>query len=221
MKIDCKDFEKILREGENLSEAAGAHLQECPTCRKDWDLWQAIEASAPELRREWESPELWSRIRKSLDSESGKPNGWRLRWMLATQPVWRYWQPVTAVLVMFVLSGLGGWMILRKSPPASEEKELRLLTERALSDIEKAEAAYLKSIERLSQLAARRVEQPQSPLLANYREKLLLLDSAIGELRANIEQNRFNAHLRHELLSIYQEKQRTLQAVLKDEAHEN
>jgi len=50
-----------------------------------------------------------------------------------------------------------------------------------------------------------------------YREKLLLLDSAIAECRARIDRNRFNALLRRELLSLYQEKQHTLQQVMKEE----
>ena len=49
-----------------------------------------------------------------------------------------------------------------------------------------------------------------------YREKLQLLDSAIAELRGQIEQNRFNTHLRRELLAMYQEKQRTLQDLTKE-----
>ena len=53
--------------------------------------------------------------------------------------------------------------------------------------------------------------------MVSYREKLLLLDAAIAECRANIEQNRWNAHLRQELLEIYQQKQRTLQDVVREE----
>ena len=84
-----------------------------------------------------------------------------------------------------------------------------------------AKVAYLKSIDKLSQLAAPKVRHPESPILASYREKLLLIDSAIGELRNQVERNRFNAHLRQELLLIYQEKQHTLEEILKDGAHEN
>jgi len=52
--------------------------------------------------------------------------------------------------------------------------------------------------------------------MANYREKLLVLDSAIAECRAQLEQNSFNAHLRRELLSIYQMKHATLTEVLQE-----
>ena len=111
--------------------------------------------------------------------------------------------------------------MLRPSQPASVEEERRLLTERALDEIERSEGAYLKSIDKLSQLAAPKVRDPESAILSSYREKLLLIDSAIGELRNQVERNRFNAHLRQELLLIYQEKQHTLEEVLKDGAHAN
>ena len=58
------------------------------------------------------------------------------------------------------------------------------------------------------------LENPATALLANYHEKLLVLDSAIGELRAQAGLNPSNAQLRYQLLAMYQEKQRTLEEVL-------
>jgi hypothetical protein len=54
---------------------------------------------------------------------------------------------------------------------------------------------------------------PDSPLLVNLRERLEILDATITEYRAEIARNRFNAHLRRQLLWIYQEKRRTLEQV--------
>jgi len=54
---------------------------------------------------------------------------------------------------------------------------------------------------------------PDSPLLVNLRERLEVIDAAIAEYRAEIARNRFNAHLRQQLLWIYQEKRRTLEQV--------
>jgi hypothetical protein len=42
----------------------------------------------------------------------------------------------------------------------------------------------------------------------------MVLDGAIGELRAEAGQNPSNAHLRYQLLAMYQEKQKTLEEVL-------
>jgi hypothetical protein len=56
-----------------------------------------------------------------------------------------------------------------------------------------------------------------SPLAASYREKLLLIDSAIKDLKATADSNRYNATLRAELTSLYRQKQQTLQEVLSNE----
>jgi len=57
--------------------------------------------------------------------------------------------------------------------------------------------------------------------MVSYKEKLMLLDDAIAECQAGVRVNRQNAQLRRQLLSIYTEKQRTLQDVLREEAHES
>ncbi len=101
--------------------------------------------------------------------------------------------------------------------PVVADSQRRLLTDEALREVERAEAQYIQSIERLSTLAAPKLAKADSPLLANYREKLLVLDSAIADCRAQLEQNRFNAHLRRELLAVYQMKQATLTEVLQEE----
>jgi hypothetical protein len=221
MSVDCREFEKLLSEGiSELPSSVAAHVRECPACAKEWEVWQEIAEAAPALRKQWESPELWPRIRQSLDAEAEKA-GRRRWWNVESFRLWSpHWQAATAALIL-VLSGLGGWMMLRPSQPTSVEEERRLLTEQALGEIERSEGAYLKSIDKLSQLAAPKVRDPESAILSSYREKLLLIDSAIGELRTQVERNRFNAHLRQELLLIYQEKQHTLEEILKDEAHAN
>lgn len=221
MNVDCREFEKLLSEGiSELPEAAAGHLRECRDCAEEWQVWQEVARAAPALRKTWESPELWPRIRQSLAAEAKKAERWHWWRGGAFRQLSLQWQAATAVILL-VLSGLGGWMMLRPGRQAWVDGDRRLLTERTLDEIERNEAAYLKSIDKLSQLAAPKVQHAESPILASYREKLLLIDSAIGELRNQVERNRFNAHLRQELLLIYQEKQRTLEEVLKDGAHEN
>ena len=221
MSVDCREFEKLLSEGiTELPDSVAAHLRECPACAEEWQAWQEIAQAAPGLRKQWDSPELWPRIRRSLETESEKAAR-SSRWHGGAFRPWSLQLQAAAAAVILVLSGLAGWMMLRPSQPASVEEERRLLTEHALDEIERSEAAYLKSIDKLSQLAAPKVHHPESAILESYREKLLLIYSAIGELRNQVERNRFNAHLRQELLLIYQEKQHTLEEVLKDETHEN
>jgi hypothetical protein len=85
------------------------------------------------------------------------------------------------------------------------------LTDEALQQVQQAESAYARSIEKLSRVAGPGIEQSPSPLAAAYREKLALLDSEIDELKATAEGNRYNVFLQTQLASLYREKQKTLQ----------
>jgi hypothetical protein len=107
-----------------------------------------------------------------------------------------------------------------RETPRTQEHEKRLLTEQALRDIEASEAAYIRSIDRLSELVQPKLDKSTSSLMMGYREKLSLIDSAIAELRTNIERNRFNAHIRRELISMYQDKQRTLESLMREQDNE-
>jgi len=238
MNVTCKDLDRILERQEPAELAAlEAHAAVCATCREQLALDREISAVAPQMQRVWESPELWPRIRERLAAE---PRPGASRWSL-----WSYfssfsfnWQVATATAALAVMVVSSYWLVFKTeiggTPPPPEfskgaepqpvppkpvpvmVEQQRLLTEEALKEVERTEAEYIKSIDRLSALAQQKLQQSESSLMANYREKLLVLDSAIAECRAQLEQNSFNAHLRRELLSIYQMKQATLAEVLKE-----
>jgi hypothetical protein len=106
-----------------------------------------------------------------------------------------------------------GWIILRQPRyPASSDPSL--LKSQALVEVESAETAYVKAIDKLAAEAKPQLDTPATPLLANYREKLQVLDSAIADLRAQAGLNPSNAQLRSQLLAMYQEKQQTLEEVM-------
>ena len=171
--------------------------------RDEFDDW--LDREAAQLRHEWESPGLWPRIRDSLELERRRPRA------LGS---WRTWALVAAMLA-FILAPLSWWR-WKPSPPNPDSV---LLTDRALSEVQKAEAAYARSIEQLSRLAAPRVQNPPSALIGAYREKLLVLDSAIADLAAEAERNPYNHYIRRELLALYHEKQQTLEGILHEQAN--
>jgi hypothetical protein len=163
-------------------------------------LWDEISRLAPGLHEEWESPFLWPRIQANLAAE---PTHRRTPW-------WR-WALAAAALVVLA-AALQPWRI---GKPVNQE----LLTENALQEVQQAERAYARSIEKLSAVAAQNLERSSSPTAAAYREKLTLLDSGIAELQATVENNRYNSYLRMELASLYRQKQQTLQEWLKNANH--
>ncbi|PYQ17626.1 MAG: hypothetical protein DMF79_17220 [Acidobacteria bacterium] len=214
MTFSCTDLDEALRDQQPAAlEAARAHAQTCARCRESLEVWDQIAAAAPALRQSWESPDLWPRIHQALAEESQRRSAREGLWS------WRRWR--TAAAAAGLVAAVGGWLVLRSLAPSpalapGPEPERRLLTERALREVERSEAEYVASIDRLAKVAEPLLDNPSSPLLASYREKVQLLDAAIADCRAEIDRNRFNAHLRRELLSIYQEKQRTLRALMEE-----
>ena len=197
MILQCNDLERALRTPELMPEMR-AHARECEACSRQLYLWSEISRVAPELHQDWESPSLWPRIRATLESQTESPKA---------PPHWR-WVLSLAAVALLAVSLLQPWRTNRPpaNPPSGD-----LLTESALREVRQTEAAYTRSIARLSALAGSGLQQSTTPLAAAYREKLLLLDSAIADLQANIESNRYNTYLQTELASLYKAKQTTLQ----------
>lgn len=215
MTMECADRERIFRDGSPEEWAAlHQHAESCELCREEVRAWKALSAAAAELRDYTENPALWARIEASLGKQAvhgvgSKPWLDRLRFW---QPIPLFWQTALAGALVVLLALSGGYLYTHRgiASPSSDQ----LLQNSALGEVERAEVAYEKAIEKLESDAKPHLDQNNSPLMASYREKLLVLDSAIDELRLQTGQNPSNAHLRRQLLAMYQEKQETLQEVL-------
>ena len=194
------------------------HARGCDACRRELSEWRDLHAAAPSLKKGWDSPQLWPRIHQALAEESERrrapavasPASSALRWL-----------PAAAMVALFGIATAGLWVFRNsggREPLTSHWETTRapLLTDRAVDEVEAAEKTYVASIRKLSLLAEPRLADTASPLIVNYREKLDLLDTAIADLQSSIDQNRYNTHLRKELIAVYQEKQRTLQNLMKE-----
>jgi hypothetical protein len=217
----CRRSKDALRRDDaSAVDRLRVHAARCDECRESLALWDEISKAAPSLRKSWESPSLFPRIAAAVEAQRARPAA-EAPAVPGSKPGRFRWIPMAAAATLFVLA-MAGLQVFRNSGGreplvnASATKD-PLLNDRSLEDVETAEANYVRSIDRLSTLARSRIENPTTPLLVNYREKLLLLDSAITETRTQIAGNRFNSHLRRELLAMYQEKQRTLQELMKEE----
>jgi hypothetical protein len=219
MNVNCKDRDRIFEDGGPAEWAAlESHAATCAACAEELRAWKALSAAAAELRDYSDSPELWPRIQRSLSEQAGhttqrKPRwSWQQLWQ-GTMPSWQ--TALASAVVALLIASSVGWLywhgVTRVTPPPQSSD---LLKSQALDQVESAETAYVKAIDKLAASAKPQLDNPDTPLLANYREKLMVLDSAIDDLRAQTGQNPSNAHLRYELLAMYQEKQRTLEEIL-------
>jgi len=215
MNVKCKDRDRIFEDGGAAEWASlEAHAATCAACAEELRSWKSLSVVAAELRDHTDSPALWPRIHQALVEQGAtigeRREGWGWRSLFANFSV--SWQTAAATAFVILLMVSAGWFLRpgRNTQPGS------LLKSKALVEVERAESAYVQAIDKLAVETKPQLENPATPLMANYREKILVLDSAIDELRAQTGQNPSNAHLRYELLAMYQEKQRTLEEVLEE-----
>jgi len=181
---------------------------------------EQLSRVARSLHREWDTPDLWPRIAASLREDVRastvplKPDTTTPRWRYLSSPVWRLAAAAAVLLTLGSVTWLAWPRIESTVPPRdAAANDERLLTDEAVAEIERAETQYVRAIDELTRLAKPKLETADSPLIVSLRERLMTIDAAIDEYRMEIDRNRFNAHLRQQLLWIYQEKRRTLEEV--------
>ncbi len=212
MKFECGDLDRALATPELMPEAR-EHLKQCAACRREYRVWTQISAAAKEVHEEWDSPELWPRIQDAIAAEPKRnpPVWWK---------GWKAWAIAAVALLGISVGVIRPWDLARPGAKTSvtsasfTSSDHDFLTEQALEEVEKNEAAYRQSIDKLSKLAEPRLQNPVSAVALNCRGKLVMLDSAIAETRATLDQNRFNVQLQTELANLYRQKQETLKELL-------
>ena len=224
MKFECGDLERALANTDLMPEAR-EHLKTCADCRSEYRLWADLPKAARELHQTWDSPNLWSNIRAAVEAERRPHLAWWRDWTIHDWAMddWKLWAVAAVVLIAIGLP-LQTW---KGQPPRAATGVMPVeitsangdfLTEQALEEVERSEAAYRHSIEKLSRLTKPRLENAKAPAMVNAKEKLRLLDAAIDDTRSNVASNRFNLNLQRTLAGLYLEKQQTLQSLLRPDA---
>jgi len=216
MQITCKDRERIFLDG-RAEEWAGleSHAASCIACAKEVRAWKALGAAAEDLRDYQESPALWPRIATALVQQAESSVVGKSWWerLAFWRSVPKVWQTAIAGALVLLMAVTAGYLYLQPGSGKGDSNS-PLLKDRTLAEVEHSERDYMKAIDKLASQAKPQLDAPVSPLMASYNEKLLMLDSAIDDLRMQAGQNPSNAHLRYQLLAMYQEKKVTLQDVL-------
>lgn len=214
MNVTCKDRDRILEDGTPADWAAlEGHAASCTACAEEMRAWKSLSVAAKGLRDYSDGPSFWPQIERALAEEAARNSkrAERKSWFSfvpSLSPAWR--MALAGAFVLVLTISAARVFIIRPAPPRDES----LLKSSALKEVESAESAYEHAIDKLAMQAKPQLENPTTPLLANYHEKLLVLDSAIADLRAQAGMNPSNAQLRYQLLAMYQEKQHTLEEVL-------
>src|SRR5260370_40868363 len=204
MNVTCSDRERIFEDGTAAEWAAlEEHAVSCPLCTEEIRGWKSLSVAAKELRDYSDSPSFWPRIERALAEEAARSaqRAERKGWFSFLPNFSPAWQTVLAGALVLMLTISGGWLILH--PRGSKvDNDKSLLSTRALKEVESAESSYERAIDKLAAEAKPQLENPATPLLANYHEQLLVLAGAIAELRAQAGFNPSDAQLRFQLLAV-------------------
>jgi hypothetical protein len=206
MTVTCRDRERILEDGTAVEWAAlEAHAAFCALCAEEVRAWKSLRVAAEELRDYSDSPSLWPRIERALAEEAAREaqRGQMWNWFSRLPRLSIGWQTGLAGAFVLLLAISGGWIYIHR-PVGPADNDKSLLKSSALKEVESAETVYERAIDKLAAEAKPQLENPATPLLANYHEKLLVLDSAIADLRVQAGLNPSNAQLRYQLLAVYQ-----------------
>ena len=206
MNIQCSELDDLLFDASPLAmETAARHAEECAECAEKLAAWNDIGDTARSMRTSWNNEMLWPRIERALNKERQQQRS-RTKWL---------WQIAAGLLLTIGLGGTMFYVLRTQTHDAAFDRDILRLS--AMDEVERAERTHIEAIQRLERVAEAKLEDAQTPLMVSYKEKLMLLDDAIAECQANIEQNRQNAHLRKQLLSMYTDKQETLMDVLRED----
>jgi hypothetical protein len=217
MNVTCKDRERIFEDGTAAEWVAlEAHAVACMACAEEVRAWKTLSVTANELRDYSASPELWTRIERALIEEDTRKTqrAERKSWFSFLPAISVGWQTALAGAFVLILTVSVSWIVFHRRVVEPGQADSSLLKSAALKEVESTERAYEKAIDNLAAQAKPQLEDPATPLMANYHEKVLVLDSAIDDLRAQAGLNPSNAQLRRQLLAVYQEKEKTLEEVL-------
>jgi hypothetical protein len=216
MNVTCNDRDRIFEDGTPAEwMALEEHAANCPLCAEELRAWKSLSVAAEELRDYADNPTFWPRIERALTEDAARnaQRTERKSWFSFLPNFSPAWQAVAAGALVLALTISGGWIYVHRPDPTGDNDK-SLLKSSSLKEVESAETAYERAIDKLASEAKPQLENPATPLLANYHEKLLVLDSAIADLRVQAGLNPSNAQLRYQLLAMYQEKQHTLEEVL-------
>src|ERR1700740_2867609 len=217
MNVTCKDRERIFEDETGAEWAAlEAHAASCTACAEEVRAWKSLSVAAKELQDYSPNRELWTRIERALvEEDARKPQrAERKRWFSFLPATSAGWQTALAGAFVLILTVSVSWIVFHQRIVDPGQHDSSLLKTAALKEVESTERAYEKAIDKRAAEAKPQLEDPATPLMANYHEKLLVLDSAIDDLRAQAGLNPSNAQLRRQLLAMYQEKEKTLEEVL-------
>lgn len=198
------------------ASAFDAHLPGCAACTAALADLRAIQATARLLERRVPPAGTWERIAAAVEAEGAPP--------VRDSPVSRTWnwQPLAAAAAVVLMLSGGGWLVLSRQAgtPATGSAGVAATPGNATeSDVvqsvemqmQLAEEEYARTIQGLEAIATVEVSTLDPETADVVQANLTLIDEAIGESQAVLEEEPTNAVAQESLFGALQSKVSLLQ----------
>lgn len=188
------------------------HVEGCAACRALVADLKSIQAAAFTIDRVELPAHLWPAIQTRVAAESSATRGRLLSWP-PTRPALATWAAAAALVLA---TGLGLYTITRSTPhqddaAVTESDDPADVVASVQAELQAAEGHYEKAIQGLEQIA-RSEEGALDPQVAAVLQKnLQVIDQAIGESRAALQQQPASAHAQDSLFDAMRSKVALLQ----------
>lgn len=198
--MTCKKY-KQHELGEMRYSAYQAHLKECAVCREITRQDNLILQQAKQLKRPAAAPHLWERINRDIHQrQAGLYEVPPPKKKIFSSPVLKL---AASFLLPALLIGIYFLLIKPAQPPG-------LLTQKALTKLEKVEAEYMNAIADLEQVVEPGLHSIDIEMALSYRDRLETIDEQIELCKKELKENPKNTHIRRYLLAALQDKKQTL-----------
>lgn len=198
---DFLDGELASRDHERLQ----SHLDACSACREEYESLRSLTLEAGQLEAEMRpSRDLWPGIQARISERVTRQTPW---WL----------QLAAAGIALAVVSvPLSVWWAGRHDNDISTPLQATAVVDESVAtraELARSEDGVLLARTDLVAAIERHRDVVESDTLRIWEENMTILDQAIGELRAALDEDPQNLRLRMLLASRYQQERKLLQKV--------
>jgi len=196
-----------------MNDELQKHLEECPECNREFIVDSEIDKAIADLPAFKAPDNAWDRITSAIDKspeilqDDGrimkKSRGFFLSKLSGHIPV--KFAAATFAASLLVTIGLTFMLTKAMIPGANLSGD-----EEMVVDLNDAEKAYHKALEKYSSRIETSKESFEPELYDLYVEKLAILDEYIVQCREALDENEFDINARRYLAMAYSEKTKTL-----------
>jgi hypothetical protein len=218
--MSCRDYSDAIADFVDGSldparqRALERHVEGCDACRALIADLKSIQAAAFTIDRVELPPQLWSAVRTRIAAEPAAATRGRLLMWPQSRASWSVW--LSAAAALLIVTTLGTYSLTRRADFHDREAAVAAVDPSDVvrsidTELQAAAEHYDKAIQGLEQVARSESGELDPQVAAVLQKNLQVIDQAIGESRAALQQQPASADAQESLFDAMRSKVALLQ----------